>query len=90
MNERGFTAIKGVINIMRRSFSGLSVVGILLIIAGAVGSAGLHYWLAFTDSEYAKHDESLYATIRFFTHGGWLPTILIIVGMLLYIIYKDD
>jgi len=75
---------------MRTSKVPIAGIGIVMIIIGAIWTTCLHFWLAFTDSEYAKHDESLYATISFFTHGGWLPTIIIMIGIILYIIFKND
>jgi hypothetical protein len=69
--------------------SKLAVLGGIVLIIGAIGSFCVHFSLALTDSEYAKHDESLYATFQYFAHGGWIFTILVIVGMLLWICFRE-
>jgi len=68
----------------------VAFVGAIMAIIGIIWSVCLHFWLAWTDSEYAKHDESIYATFQYFAHGGWIAMILVIFGFILYIAYKDE
>jgi len=71
------------------SSSVMMVIGVIIFIIGVVWITALHFYLAIHDSEYAKHDDSLYATFQMLSHGGWIPIIMAFVGMFIFIIYKD-
>lgn len=60
-----------------------------LVIAGGVFTAGLHIWLAATDLEYAKHDESLYAMWKFLSSWGWVAILLIVSGAIIWITEEE-
>lgn len=57
---------------------------IILIAIAVVWGLIIHFSLAFSDPEYAKHDQSLYAQVTYFQHGGWGPTALFAIGLLIW------
>jgi len=59
----------------------LRTIGFALVIMGIILGIIIALTLAATDLEYAKHDDSLYATWQFLTHGGWLVILLGVGGV---------
>jgi hypothetical protein len=58
--------------------------GAIVAVAGGVWAVLIEIYLAITDVEYAKHDQSLYALFEFLNAGGWMPMLMIIIGGLLW------
>jgi len=54
--------------------------GFVLIIIGLVWVIGLTIYLAITDIEFAKHSESLYATIIVIKNWGLIPMVMMFAG----------
>ena len=59
----------------------IRIIGFTLFLIGIILGIIITLTLAATDLEYAKHDDSLYATWQFLTHGGWLVILLGVGGV---------
>ena len=68
---------------------GTNTLSVVAIIVGIVWLVVAHFYLVFTNAEYAKHDESAWAFIQLIKFA-WPGFVLAIGGWLTYSITEDE